>query len=144
MIPVRKNYNQEWLPSLFNDFFDSDWMPKIHATAPAINVSEDDKAYKVEVAAPGMTRDDFKIWLSDDRHLVVDIEKKSDHKEEDSERKYLRREFSYSKFQQSLALPEDVDPAHIAASVTDGVLTVDLKKKALTAHDPKPKMIEIR
>ncbi len=144
MIPVRRNYNQDWLPNLFNDFFENDWLPKTHATAPAINVSEDEKSYKVEVAAPGMTKDDFKIYLSDDDHIVVAIEKKEEKKDEDKDKKYLRREFSYSKFQQSLALPDDVDREQIAASVNDGVLTIDLHKKALEAHADQPRMIEIR
>ncbi len=144
MIPMRRNYNQEWLPSLFNDFFDTDWMPKTHATAPAINVSEDEKAYKVEVAAPGMTKDDFKIYLSDNEHLVVAVEKKDERKEEDKDKKYLRREFSYSKFRQSLALPDDVDREQISASVNDGVLTVDLKKKAPDTPMDQPRMIEIK
>ena len=52
MMPVRRS-NQTWLPSIFNDFFDNDWMVKANATAPAINVIESDKDYKVEVAAPG-------------------------------------------------------------------------------------------
>ncbi len=144
MIPVRRSYNQDWLPSLFNDFFENDWMPKAQATAPAINVSEDEKSYKVEVAAPGMTKDDFKIYLSDSEHLVVSIEKKEDKKDEDKNKKYLRREFSYSKFQQALALPDDVDCEQISASVNDGVLTIDLHKKALDAHADELRMIEIR
>ena len=66
-MPIRKYYNQNWLPSIFNDFFDNDWMEKTNATAPAINVIESEKNYKVEVAAPGMTKDDLKtistsIW----------------------------------------------------------------------------------
>ena len=142
MTPARKNYNQEWLPSLFNDFFDNDWMPKTHATAPAINVSEEENAYKVEVAAPGMTKDDFKIYLSDDDDLVIAIEKKEQNKEEN--KKYLRREFSYSKFQQTLVLPDDVDREKISASVNDGVLTIDLVKKVLEQRENKPKMIDIK
>ena len=56
MMPVRRS-NQTWLPSIFNDFFDNDWMVKANATAPAINVIESDKDYKVEVAAPGMKKE---------------------------------------------------------------------------------------
>ncbi len=63
MTPSRRNYNQNWLPSIFNDFFDNDWMIRTNATAPAINVTESDKDYKVEVAAPGMTKEDFNIQL---------------------------------------------------------------------------------
>ena len=59
MSPIRKYNGQNWLPSLFNDFFDNEWMGKVNATAPAINVIESDADYKVEVAAPGMTKEDF-------------------------------------------------------------------------------------
>lgn len=129
-MPTKRNYNQEWLPSIFNDFFDNDWMAKANATAPAINVIESDKDYKVEVAAPGMTRDDFNIHLSEDNELVITMEKKNETKEENKEnKKYLRREFSYSKFQQSLVLPDDVEKDKIGAAVNNGVLTIDLPKR---------------
>lgn len=129
-MPTKRNYNQEWLPSIFNDFFDNDWMAKANATAPAINVIESDKHYKVEVAAPGMTKEDFNIHLSEDNELVITMEKKNEKKEEDKEnKKYLRREFSYSKFQQSLVLPDDVEKDKIGAAVNNGVLTIDLPKR---------------
>ncbi len=129
-MPTKRNYNQEWLPSIFNDFFDNDWMAKANATAPAINVIESDKDYKVEVAAPGMTKDDFNIHLSEDNELVITMEKKNETKEENKEnKKYLRREFSYSKFQQSLVLPDDVEKDKIGAAVNNGVLTIDLPKR---------------
>ena len=130
MMPTKRNYNQEWLPSIFNDFFDNDWMAKANATAPAINVIESDKDYKVEVAAPGMTKEDFNIHLSEDNELVITMEKKNEKKEEDKENKtFLRREFSYSKFQQSLVLPDDVEKDKIGAAVNNGVLTIDLPKR---------------
>ena len=130
MMPIRKYYNQNWLPSIFNDFFDNDWMAKSNTTAPAINVIENDEDYKIEVAAPGMTKEDFNIHLADDNLLVITMEKKNDLKEEDKKRKYLRREFSYSKFEQSMVLPEDVEKDKISASVNDGVLIIDLPKLA--------------
>ena len=93
MMPIRKYNNQNWLPSIFNDFFDNDWMVKANATAPAINVIENEKDYKVEVAAPGMTKEDFNIHLGEDNELVITMEKKNETKEEDKEnKKYLRRE----------------------------------------------------
>lgn len=129
-MPTKRNYNQEWLPSIFNDFFDNEWMAKANATVPAINVIESDKDYKVEVAAPGMTKEDFNIHLSEDNELVITMEKKNEKKEEDKEnKKYLRREFSYSKFQQSLVLPDDVEKDKIGAAVNNGVLTIDLPKR---------------
>ncbi|WP_302576516.1 Hsp20/alpha crystallin family protein [Phocaeicola barnesiae] len=129
MIPVRKYNNQNWLPSIFNDFFDNNWMVKTNATAPAINVIESEKDYKVEVAAPGMTKDDFNIHLGEDNELVITMEKKNENQEEDKEnKKYLRREFSYTKFQQALILPDDVEKENISASVSEGVLTITLPK----------------
>ncbi len=144
MTPIRKNYNQNWLPSIFNDFFDNDWMVKANATAPAINVLESDTDYKVEVAAPGMTKEDFNIHLSEDNELVISIEKKNETKEENNNnRKYLRREFSYSKFEQALVLPDDVEKDKISANVTDGVLTVDLPKRTPEEKAKINRVIEI-
>lgn len=82
MMPIRRNYNQNWLPSIFNDFFDNDWMEKANATAPAINVVENDNSYKIEVAAPGMTKEDFNIHLTEDNQLVISMEKKNETKDE--------------------------------------------------------------
>ena len=87
--------NQNWLPSIFNDFFDNTWMERTNATAPAINVIENDNNYCVEVAAPGMTKDDFNIQIDDDDNLVITMEKKDEKKEGQKNGRYLRREFSY-------------------------------------------------
>lgn len=141
MMPIRRN-NQEWLPSIFNDFFDNDWMFKTNTTAPAVNVIENETDYKIEVAAPGMTKEDFNIHLADDNQLVITMEEKNESKNDKS--KYLRREFSYSKFQQALVLPEDVEKDHISASVNDGVLTIDLPKKTQEEKAKECKTIEIK
>ena len=144
MTPSRRNYSQEWLPSIFNDFFDNDWMVKANATAPAINVIESDKDYKVEVAAPGMTKEDFNIHLSEDNELVISMEKKTENKEEDKEnKKYLRREFSYTKYQQALVLPDDVEKEKISANVTNGELTIELPKRTPDEQATINKVIEI-
>ena len=127
MMPTRKYYNQNWLPSIFNDFFDNNGMEKANATAPAINVVESDKDYKVEVAVPGMTKEDFNIHLGDENELVISMEKKVEN-EDNETKKYLRREFSYTKFQQSLYLPDNVDKEKITANVANGVLTIELPK----------------
>ena len=143
MMPIRK-YDQNWLPSIFSDFFDNDWMVKPSTNTPAINVMEDEKAYKVEVAAPGMKKEDCKVYMSDDEHMTIALEKKDETNDEDKDKKYLRREFSYSKFQQTIALPDDVDRENISASVVDGVLTINLQKKALEYRNNEPRMIDIR
>lgn len=134
MLPIM-NRNQ-WLPEVFNDFFNTDFMPKASATAPAINVMESDKDYTVELAAPGLKKEDFKVNINDDGNLVIKMEQKDEQKEEDKSRHYLRREFSYSKYEQTLILPDDVEKDKIAARVDNGVLTIDLPKIAAAQKKP--------
>ena len=117
-----------WLPTVFNDLFDADYMPKANATAPAINVKETDKEYIVELAAPGMKKEDFDVNINHEGNLVIKMENKHESKEEDKKARYLRREFSYTKFEQTLILPEDINKDKIGAKVSDGVLTVTLPK----------------
>ncbi len=117
-----------WIPAVFNDLFDTEFLPKVNATAPAINVKESDKAYTVELAAPGMKKEDFNVHINDDGNLVIKMESKSEKKDEDKTTRYLRREFSYSKFEQTLVLPDDVKKEDISAKVDNGVLTVELPK----------------
>lgn len=126
MTPTRRN--AAWLPDVFNDFFSTDFMPKANATAPAINVLESDKGYTVELAAPGMRKEDFCVHINDEGNLIIKMENKQENKEENKNMRYLRREFSYSKFEQTLILPDDVDKDKIAAKVDNGVLTVELPK----------------
>ena len=136
--------NNNWIPSIFNDFFADPWVPsKIAGTAPAINVSEDNKEYKVEVAAPGMTKDDFKINVANDE-LVISMEKKADSKDEEKDKKYLRREFSYSKFEQHLTLPDNVERDNISAGMNDGVLTIDIPKMTEEEKAQEMHYIEIK
>jgi len=137
--------NQDWLPEVFNELFDT-FVPKTASTSPAINVIERDGEYAVELAAPGMTRDDFKVSLDENDNLVVDLEKKTDEGEKDpkNNERYLRREFSYTKFHQTLLLPDDVDREHIAASVDHGVLTVTLPKLNAEQMKKESKVIEIK
>ena len=143
MMPVRRNQN--WLPSIFNDFFDNDWMVKANATAPAINVFETAKEYKVELAAPGMTKEDFNVHIDEENNLVISMEKKIDNKDENKKKgHYLRREFSYSKFQQTMVLPDNVDKEKISAAVKDGVLTIELPKLPKENPVRSTKQIEIK
>ena len=113
----------------YNDFYDTEIMPRANCTAPAINVKETDKAYVVELAAPGMKKEDFNVHINDEGNLIVKMEKKNENKEEDKSARYLRREFSYSKFEQTLLLPDDVKREDIKAHVENGVLTVELPKQ---------------
>ncbi|MFT4072741.1 MAG: Hsp20/alpha crystallin family protein [Dysgonamonadaceae bacterium] len=143
MLPVRKTQN--WLPSIFNDFLDNEWMTKANATALAINVIETEKGYKVEVAAPGMQKEDFHVFIDEDSNLVISMEKKSENKEEDKKNgRYLRREFSYSKFQQTIVLPDNVNKDKIAAQVENGVLAIELPKLDQAEIKKNERVIEIK
>lgn len=144
--------NQNWLPEVFNTLFDTDLFPKMNmttTTSPAINVIEKDNEYDVELAAPGMTRDDFKVTLDEEQNLVVDLEKKVETGDGDDATKtetgrYLRREFSYSKFHQTLLLPDDVDREKISATCEHGVLKVVLPKLTQQEMKKDAKVIEIK
>lgn len=116
------------MPEVFNDFFDNDFMGRANATAPAINVKESEKEYTVELAAPGLKKEDFNVNIDKDGNLHIHMESKNEKKDEDKKSHYLRREFSYSKYEQTLLLPDDVDKEKIEAKVNDGVLTVNLPK----------------
>jgi len=126
MRPIKRT--QGWLPTVFNDFFDTDFLPMTNSTAPAINVKESKTDYTVELAAPGVKKEDFDIQINDEGDLHIKLESSSDKKNEEKECHYLRREFSYAKYEQTLILPEDVDKEKISAKVSDGVLTIDLPK----------------
>ncbi len=143
MLPIRRN-EQNWLPEIFNDFFDTNWMVKANATAPAINVLDNEKNYELELAAPGLTKDDFKISLDSEGNLSIDMEKKVDNNGEKKHGHYLRREFSYSKYQQIMTLPDDADREHIEARVENGVLCVNIPKIVKAAPESGHKMIEIK
>ena len=143
MIPTRKN-NPNWLPNIFNDFFDNDWMVKANATAPSINVIESDKDYQVEVAAPGMTKEDFNIHLNENSNLVISMEKRQTNEDDNQNKRYLRREFSYSKFEQALILPDNVVKEKIKANVSNGVLTITIPKQIPEERIKVNRVIEIQ
>lgn len=117
-----------WFPTVFDEFFNNDLMNSMSTTAPAVNVKENNHAYVVELAAPGVKKEFCRVHVDDEHNLCVAIENKFEHKEEDKNAHYLRREFSYTNFEQRYTLPEDVDEEHINAKVEDGILTVELPK----------------
>ena len=142
MLPVRRTQDS-WLPDIFNDFFDNSWMTRTNYTAPAINVIENEKEYDVELAAPGLDKEDFKVHIDEEGMLHIEMEKKSENKEGKKHGRYLRREFSYEKFQQTLVLPDDVECDKIEAKVEKGVLNVRLPKKELIQKPASVKQIDI-
>ena len=120
--------NNGWLPTMFADFFNTDFMPRANSTAPAVNVKESEKAYTMEVAAPGIKKEFCRVGINDEGNLTVAIANKAEHKHEDKHHHYLRREFSYSNYEQSYTLPDDVAKDEISAKVEDGILTVTMPK----------------
>lgn len=146
MTLVRRN--NSLLPGfdgLFNDFFNDDFFnasrQRGFTSTPAVNVQEKDGDYQIELAAPGLNRDDFNVEVDGDRLTISS--KMEDRKEEaDDKGNYTRREFHYSSFSRSFMLPETVDGENISAKYDNGVLYVLLPKKAELAK-PDARTIEI-
>ena len=120
--------SNSWFPTMFDDFFNTDFMPRANSTAPAVNVKESEKAYTMELAAPGIKKEYCRVGINDEGNLTIAIENKQEHKHEDKHHHYLRREFSYSNYEQSYTLPDEVVKDQISAKVEDGILTVSMPK----------------
>lgn len=137
--------NRRYVPAYWDDFFnDSVFNSFTHSgldrSSPAVNVVEEDKAYRIEVAVPGMSRKDFRIDLEDN---VINISSEQKEKNEEKNRRYMRREFQTSTFKRSFQLPETVEADHIKASHDAGILTIELPKKDEEVQKA-PKQIEIK
>ena len=145
MLLVRRNNSMNWLNNWFNDnFFDTDVVAHTNATAPAVNVKENEKAYVMEVAVPGLKKEQVHMNIGKDGFLNVAIENKTENKDENKKEHYLRREFSYSSYQQSYQLPDNVDREKISAKVSDGVLEIEFPKVASSAVKDNVKHIEVK
>ncbi len=135
------------IPSLLEDIFSKDWLDSSlatwktpGATLPAVNVKETNEDFVIEVAAPGMKRDEFQVEL---QNHVLTISAQTSTEERDEKDNYTRREFSYQSFQRSFALPEDkAEDDKISAKYTDGILRVTVPKKE-EAKVKHPKQIAI-
>lgn len=143
MLPARKFYGQHFMPDFFTDFFDNITLEGASRRAPAVNVMEEDNRYVLEIAVPGMKKDDFKVHINKDGNLVVEIEKKCDCQEE-KKGKYIRREFSCSKFHHTLILPDNIDRENIEANVENGILYFTLPKVLKAKTEDTNKTIEVK
>ena len=141
MLPVM--FSNSWFPTLFSDFVNNDEMPRVNCTAPAVNVMESEKEYTMELAAPGIKKEYCRINLDEEGNLSVAIENKMEHKEEEKKQHYLRREFSYSNYEQTYTLPEDVNRQGIQAKVENGILTITLPKVTKEEKQKNTRAIEI-
>lgn len=145
LLARRNNSVSNWLNSWFNDnFFDTGLMPRMNATAPAVNVKESATAYTMEVAAPGLKKEWVRVNIDNDGNLNIAIENKMEHKDEDKHEHYLRREFSYGNYQQCYTLPEDADREKISAKVADGILEVEIPKLTPKEEAKTTKNIEVK
>ena len=143
MVPAKRFNGLSSLPDFFNDFFDNGGIERISTKAPAINVIEDENEYKIEVATPGMTKDDFKVHVNKDGNLVIEMEKKKEN-EEKKDKKYIRKEFPYTRFHQTLILPENAEKDKIEAKVENGVLKVCIPKLQIEENAPENRIIEVK
>jgi HSP20 family protein len=108
--------------SIFNDTFLGDSMVM---RVPAVNISESENNYHVELAAPGLKKEDFKLNL-DRNQLTISVEQPD---RQDNQKNYSKREYSYTSFVRSFTLPESADDSRIDASYTDGILRIEIAKR---------------
>ncbi|OYP65967.1 heat-shock protein [Prevotella sp. P5-108] len=145
MLLVRRNNDFDWLNNWFDDnFFNTPVMAQTTTTAPAVNVKEDNKQYVMEVAVPGLKKEQVNMSIDKDGYLTLSIENKNEQKDENKKEHYLRREFSYTSYRQSYALPDNVNADKIEANVADGVLKVVLPKVEKKEEKEDVKHIEVK
>ena len=148
---IVKRANNNWMndmPSLFDNRFSNDFFnwglgnySNTNTSLPAVNIRETGEAFEVEMAVPGMTKEDFRVEL-DNNMLTISSERKMKNEEKDGDR-YTRREFSYQSFQRSFQLPKDVvDADKIEARYDNGLLHLVIPKKEEVKKRP-PRTIQI-
>ncbi|GHT32349.1 heat-shock protein [Bacteroidia bacterium] len=124
----------QWLPEiLLGDFYGQ--KPAAAGVSPSTNIVETDNGFRVELAVPGVAKEDIKVDINKDNELVVSASKKSET--EEKQENYLRKEFSFLEFEKTLTLPEDADKDAISASYNHGVLNIEIPKKAKTEEEVK-------
>ncbi|MEG2120980.1 MAG: Hsp20/alpha crystallin family protein [Rikenellaceae bacterium] len=165
MLPTKRH--QSWLPSILNDLMGNEWIAKTSESSPAVNILECDEGYKVEIAVPGMSKNDFNelvITMEKDCNCkegkgcgCTEKKKKTDEtettkppcdeasceEEDEKNSRYLRREFYYSRFQQTLILPDNIDKDKISAKEKNGILTIVIPKKPAGITVDSSKKIDV-
>lgn len=138
----RENYSPTW-PGFLNDFLNRDWYDwnnqnysLTNTTLPSVNIKETENEFEVEMAAPGMKKDDFKIELNNSI-LTISSEKQSENETKDG-KNVTRREFSYQSFSRSFTLPAIVETDRITAKYENGILLINIPKK----EEAKPKPLK--
>jgi len=136
MLPMLKTRTA--FPDLLNEFFGRDFSPRFidyerNWSMPSVNVIENKESFKIEVAAPGLEKNDFKVDVHN--HLLT-ISSEKEEKQEENNEKFVRREFNYASFKRSFSLPESVDTEKIQATHKDGILLVEIPKKEEAKEKP--------
>jgi HSP20 family protein len=137
MIPMLRN--SRFLPSFNDDFFGKDFLADFfdsstHKSIPEVNVMENKDEFRIEVAAPGLAKNDFKVDINNN---VLTISSEKEAKDVEENEKFIRREFSYNSFQRSFSLPETVNQDKISANHKDGILTISIPKRDEAKEKPK-------
>lgn len=136
MLPVIRR--KSIFPSLVDEFFGKDLVPgwfdnETGITEPSVNIVEGKSDFRIEVAAPGLEKDDFRINLQNN---VLTISSEKETSKEEKEEKFMRREFSYSQFRRSFSLPDTADSGNIKANHKNGVLYITIPKKDEAREKP--------
>ncbi|MFL1896098.1 Hsp20/alpha crystallin family protein [Aquimarina sp. 2-A2] len=136
------------MPLLLEDFFNTDWLggttnqSRIGFNVPAVNVIENDDEFVVQLAAPGLKKENFNIELDNDK-LTISSKAETENEENEGSPKFTRREFMYSDFKRSFNLPDTINTGEIAATYEDGILRAVLPKREEAKVQPK-RLIEIK
>jgi HSP20 family protein len=143
MLPILKK-DRTFFPSIVDEFFGRDFLPNLFEfqtgiNMPSVNIVEGKNDFRIEVAAPGLQKDDFKINLDNN---VLTISSEKEEKQEEKDERYMRREFSYTSFRRSFSLPQTVEADKISANHNNGVLSISIPKKEEAKVKPA-KQIEI-
>lgn len=132
--------NGTWLSDFFDNdrFFDSDMLKK--QSLPAVNIKETDRDFVIEVAVPGLNKNDFNVTAENG---VLTISSEKEEEKESKEKDFTRKEFSYSAFSRSFTLPENAQEEDIKATYQDGILKLNVAKKNVGQAKPR-KAIEVK
>jgi HSP20 family protein len=137
--------NRSYVPAYWDDFFNDRFFNQLnsrnsHVSSPAVNISEDDKGYTIEVAAPGTSGKEFNLEIEND---VLTISNEHKESKEDNKQNFLRREFNYRSFKRSFELPDTINQEKIKATHDAGILTLTLPKKEEVLQKA-PRQIEVK
>jgi HSP20 family protein len=129
---------KSFVPGFADEFFGKDFLAdffddKTGVSMPSVNIIESKDDFRIEVAAPGLSKKDYKLKVENN---VLTISSEKEEKKEENEVRFMRREFSYSSFSRSFTLPMTVDADKISASYAEGILTVTIPKKEEAKEKP--------